>query len=222
MRNQFGPAPNYAISTVTFDDCDGIPALSIYRGIVPTTPAIEGSSATAVLPPLFSFQVYVTYKIDLVSEREILAQKFFNNALEEFRDSDLVRFDIYFRPNATNTQILQHYASEKRALKSYATHADDFCGFAIVITSETWEENGVHLLFHDPPAQHLNSSEREAILGDGTSEEGVLLVHKPICQAAIRCSLSLDLRGLAENTEDWADFDERYRAAIEEGRVQWG
>ncbi|TGJ78957.1 hypothetical protein E0Z10_g9799 [Xylaria hypoxylon] len=221
MRNQFSSTPKYAISAVTFDDCDGSPALSIYRGVVPTTPAIEGSSAAAVLPPLFSFQVYVTYKVDLVSKRENLAQRFSNIALEEFQDSDLVRFDIYFRPNATNTQILQHYGSEKRALKSYATHADGFCGFTIVITSETWEENGVHLLFHDPPAQHLSSSEREAILGDGTNEEGVLLVYKPIRQASIGSSLSLDLRGLAYNTEDWADFDERYRAAIKEGRVQW-
>ncbi|KAI1158004.1 hypothetical protein F5B18DRAFT_123989 [Nemania serpens] len=221
MRNQFSPAPKHAISTVMFDDCDGNPALSIYRGVVPTAPAIKGSLPAAVLPPLFSFQVYVTYKVDLVSKRENLAQRFSNIALEEFRDSDLVRFDIYFRPDATNTQILQHYASEKRASKSYATHADGFCGLAIVITSETWEENGVHLLFHDPQAQHLNSSEREAIFGHGTSEEGVLLVYKPIRQASIGSSLSLDLRGLAYNTEHWADFDERYRAAIQEGRVHW-
>ncbi|KAK5635351.1 hypothetical protein RRF57_011063 [Xylaria bambusicola] len=221
MRNQFSPAPKYAIFTVTFDDCNSSPALSIYRGIVPTAPAIEDSPAAPALPPLFSFQVYVTYKVDIVSERENLAQRFFDIVLEEFQDSDLVRLDIYFRPNATNTQILQHYASEKRALKSYATHADGFRVFAIVITSEMWEDNGVHLLFHDPPAQHLNASEREAILGDGTSEEGLLLVHKPIRQASIGNSLSLDLRGLAYNTRDWVDFDERYRAGIEEGRVQW-
>ncbi|KAI0965284.1 hypothetical protein F4678DRAFT_336142 [Xylaria arbuscula] len=226
-RALFTPAPIYTISVVAFDDCDSKSALSIYRGISPRTPASQDSSATTVLPPLFSFQVYVTYNVDLTEERENLARRLFEYALEDFYDDDLVRLDIYFHPGASNADILRHYVTEKRAVNSYATEGSLFRRFAIVVASDQWEQHGVTLLYHDPPADYLHSSESEraVIFGDDIAheitDEGLLLVQQPIRDESIGMSLSGGLHMFACGTADYDNYEETYREAIKEGRTEW-
>ncbi|KAI1290483.1 hypothetical protein F5Y03DRAFT_63397 [Xylaria venustula] len=223
----FTPAPIYTISVVAFDDCDSKPALSIYRGISPRTPASQDSSATTVLPPLFSFQVYVTYNVEFMEERENLARRLFECLVEQFYDDDLVRFDIYFHHGASSADILQHYATEKRAVNSYATDGSLFRRFAIVVASDQWEQHGVTLLYHDPPAEYLNSSESEraVIFGEDVAheitDEGLLLVQRPIRDESTGMSLSGGLHMFACSTANYDQYDETYREAIKEGRTEW-
>ncbi|KAI4868537.1 hypothetical protein F4820DRAFT_112333 [Hypoxylon rubiginosum] len=148
----FAPAPTYIISQHTFTDCDSQPALSVYRGILSRS-EVGDDGSSKVLPPLFSFQVYVTYGVTLASAPEELKQKFVAHALADMQDSGIIRFDIYFRHGALPTDIVRHYRAENKALSSYSTDANAFRGVAVILTSEHWESTGVELLFFDPPAQ---------------------------------------------------------------------
>ncbi|KAI3339634.1 hypothetical protein F4824DRAFT_498334 [Ustulina deusta] len=204
------PAPNYVISQLAFTDCDSSPAVSVYRGI---------SSRDTVLPSLFAFQVYLTYEILLASDRYIFAHKFLERVLVDFDGSDLVRVDVYFRPRASTADILKHYATEGRALNSYATDSTHFRGLAVVVGSDQWESDGVDLLFHDLPDGLLTSDQKKEIYGDDITDLGILLVHVPALDGP--SGLSVRLRQVAENSRDWRDLDEKYRTAIRQGKIQW-
>ncbi|KAI0014497.1 hypothetical protein F4779DRAFT_560130 [Xylariaceae sp. FL0662B] len=104
----FAPAPRYVISQHTFTDCDSQPALSVYRGILPRS-EVGDDSSSKILPPLFSFQAYVTYGATLASAPEELGRKFLAHALADMQDSDLVRLDIYFCPDTLPTDIVRLY-----------------------------------------------------------------------------------------------------------------
>ncbi|KAI1427106.1 hypothetical protein F5Y12DRAFT_197491 [Xylaria sp. FL1777] len=205
------PAPNYVISQLAFTDCDSSPAVSVYRGI---------SSGDTVLPSLFAFQVYVTYEIPLASNRDIVAHRFLERVLVDFGDSDLVRVDVYFRPRASTADILSHYAIQGRALDTYATDSNYFHGLAVVVGSEQWERDGVHLLFHHLPDGLLTSDQKKEIYGDDITDLGSLLVHVPALDGP--SGLSLRLRQVAENSPDWRNFHEEYRTAIRQGKTHWG
>ena len=118
----FAPAPTYVISQQTFTDYDSQPALSVYRGIVPQS-EIGGDNSPKILPPLFSFQAYVTYGPTLASAPEELGRKILAHALADMQDSDLVRLDIYFCSGALPIDIVRLYRAQNRALSSYVTDA---------------------------------------------------------------------------------------------------
>lgn len=204
------PAPNYVISQLAFTDCDSSPAISVYRGI---------SSRDTILPPLFTFQVYITYEIPLASDRDILARKFLERVLVNFDDCDLVRLDVYFRLHAPIADILKHYATECRALNSYATDSNYFRGLAVIVGSDQWESDGVDLLLHDLPDGQLTSDQKKEIYGDDITELGTFLVYVPTLDGL--SGLSIRLRLVAENSHDWRDFDEKYITAIIQGKSQW-
>ncbi|KAI8946414.1 hypothetical protein F4801DRAFT_564685 [Xylaria longipes] len=210
-----GPAPKYIISQLAFTDRDSFPALSVYRGILPTSQ----SASSTVLPPLFSIPVYVTYEVTPASAREDLARKFLEHVLVDFHHSDLLRLDVYFEKDASTAAIIHHDATERDTRHSFASNSMHFRRLAVVIPSNRWETEGVDLLFHDPPAELLKLSDRKEILGDDITEEGTLLLHVTVLEGHNR--LSVRLRQIAENARDWVDFDERYRTAIEQGKTQW-
>ncbi|KAI8630385.1 hypothetical protein F5Y19DRAFT_61055 [Xylariaceae sp. FL1651] len=207
----FAPATKYINSQLTFIDCHSHPAVSVFRGIQPSES--DGNTLSGILPPLFSFPVYVTYGATLATVPQSFPQRFLECALYDMIDSDVVRFDIYFHPGSSLADIVRHYTAENRAQGSYATDANVFRGVAVILTTESWEADGPELLFFDPPPNFLESTDRENILGGGVTENGFLLVRNVALGGPE--GLSIKLRLLAENNPNWTDLDEQYRAAVE-------
>ncbi|KAH8901212.1 hypothetical protein GQ53DRAFT_4362 [Thozetella sp. PMI_491] len=217
MRNQLSPAPHRLISQHTSIDHAGNQAISIYRGLA-------RAPTDRILPPLFSFQVYVTFGGSLAD----VAPRFINQALADFGPSDVVRFDMYtLSPGSSTADVVTHYRAEREArrgqpldvVESYAGYHGDYVSIAIVIASEAWETvDGVNFVLFDPPPATLEREDRDAILGVGASEDGVLVL--PVSLEGYN-RWSVRLRDMAEKTNLWFERAARYEEAFDAGQVEW-
>ncbi|KAK8238673.1 hypothetical protein HDK77DRAFT_511617 [Phyllosticta capitalensis] len=88
-----------------FRDGDGYPSLSVWCG-------------RTSLPPLFSFQVYVTYDVSEAqkSELEALAKQLHQSLLPGDLDASVIRLDLHFLgPDVSTAACVAHYQRAKQA-----------------------------------------------------------------------------------------------------------
>lgn len=78
-------------------------------------------------------------------------------------------------------------------------------------------------MLFDPPAEALQMSadEREARLGPGVSEDGVLVIRGISVQQGQPNGLSTILRSFAEGHQKWEQLKEQYDDAALQGRTAW-
>lgn len=139
-----------------------------------------------------------------------------------------IRFDFHFLPGKDVDYIISHYRAEGKALRlpDYSRRpGDSFRGVAILLPTESWETGGVDLVLFDPPAEYLRESpeEREAILGSGVSDDGVLVIRGVSVRQG-ECmwnSLSVRLRTLAESNQEWGELKDQYDEAVLQGKTEW-
>ncbi|EFX06195.1 violaceus kinesin [Grosmannia clavigera kw1407] len=157
------------------------------KGYLPTSArqlaSLSGSN-NAVLPPSFSFQVYVTYGPTLADTPSLLAQDFVKRVMAVMNNNGQydypIRFDFHFLPGKAVNEIIQHYRAEGKAEPDYSKRPDDdYRGVAIALSKESWEREGADLILFDPPAEYLQTTgeERDAILGKGVGANGVLVLY---------------------------------------------
>jgi hypothetical protein len=181
-----------------------------------------------VLPPLFPLQVYVIYGPTSASVPASLVSNFVSRAMADMNKHDQfefpIRFDFHFLPGKDVDDLISHYRVEGKALLDYSKRpGDDFRGVAILLSTENWEMEGVDLVLFDPPAEYLkkSSKEREAILGNGVRDDGVLVLHNVSVQQGESNSLSAKLRKLAANNQKWDELKEKYMEAFFQGKTEW-
>lgn len=224
-RQQLGPAVVTLQGQNPFVDHASAQGISAYVG---RRLASASESDNKVLPPLFSFQVYVTYGPTLENAPSSLAPGFVARAMSEMNKNDQfkypIRFDFHFTPGKDVNDVINHYRAEGKALPDYSKRpGDSFRGFAILLAKESWATDGVDLLLFDPPSKHLQDppEEREAILGTGVSDDGVLVVNGISVQQGESNSLSIRLRDLAESNQNWSELKNQYDEAVRQGRSEW-
>lgn len=220
-RQQFGPALVTAFGHHRFVDHTSNDGISAYIGR-------RLASVDHVLPPLFPLQVYVTYGPTLDDTSLSLAQDFVARAMCEMNKHDQfdypIRFDFFFAPGSDLNAVISHYHGERKALLDYSKRpGDSFRGLAILLSRETWVAGGVDLVLFDPPAKLLQMSaeEREASLGPGVSEDGVLVNRGISVQRGQSNGLSTKLRSIAEGNQKWDQLKEQYDDAALQGRTAW-
>lgn len=220
-RQQFGPALVTASGHHRFVDHTSRDGISSYIGR-------RLASVDDVLPPLFPFQIYVTYGPTLDDPNLSLAQDFVERAMCEMNKHGQfdypIRFDFFFASGSDVDAVIGHYHGERKALPDYSKRpGDSFCGLAILLSRETWVTEGVDLVLFDPPAKFLQMSaeEREASLGPGVSEDGVLVIRGVSVQQGQTNGLSTRLRSFAQGNQKWDQLKEQYDEAVLQGHVAW-
>ncbi|KUI62257.1 hypothetical protein VP1G_09392 [Cytospora mali] len=202
-RKQLGLATVTIPGQNPFIDHTSTEGLSAYIGrrLASSVP----SSDTRVLPPLFSFQVYITYGSTLADAPSPLICDYASRAMAEMNKNDQfeypIRFDFHFLPGRDVNGIISHYRAEGSVGGRKAL---------------------IWLLF-DPPAEYLQAfpEQREAILGNGVSDDGVLVTSGVSVQQGEWNSLSVRLRTLAESNDRWTELKNQYDEAVLRGRTEW-
>lgn len=203
-RSQLSPSRAH-IASRTVTDAQSNSALSIYRGAVPSTGSHTNDPAN-VLPPLFNFQVYVTFGPTLAAApgatadlgERLLRQVLRAGSSSARTHQGYVRLDVYFMPRAGLGEVVEHYRASERAvveeeregsrgvgvgsgpLPSYSLDANPFRCVALVVDSEDWEgEDGAGLLYFEPPEELLWHQDREALLGPVGDDGENTATHLP-------------------------------------------
>ncbi|KAL1387430.1 hypothetical protein HDK64DRAFT_254862 [Phyllosticta capitalensis] len=133
-----------------YDDQNDCPAVSVWR-----------DSRRPSLPPLFSFQVYITYEVSATEESDLeaLAKQLFEDIvlpLGHFAK----RLDIHFmRPGATAANCMERHRALVQAepdnladvvIPSYTTKFDPYHSLIIVVDSPEWKDKRMTVVFFDP------------------------------------------------------------------------
>ncbi|KAK8229402.1 hypothetical protein HDK90DRAFT_558158 [Phyllosticta capitalensis] len=163
-----------------FRDHDGRPAVSTWCG-------------RCSLPPLFSFQLYVTYDVSEAetSDLETLAKELHSTLLD--CNVNPIRFDLHFlRPDASTEDCVAHYNYVKqsppedpsmRVVPSYV--AADYSrhhAFFIKVSSPDWQRDatGLSRVFFEPAGScgiHDDPPIREAPLSIEQAKEASLYLY---------------------------------------------
>lgn len=112
--------------------------------------------------------------------------------------------DFDFSPGKVVNHVISHYHAEGKAPPDHSKRpGDSFRGVAVLLPRESWDAEGVDLVLFDPPARFLQETpaEREAILGNGASDYGVLVISGVSVQPEEWNNLSVRLRTLAESNQ---------------------
>ena len=141
------------------------------------------------LPPLFSFQICVTFPIGIDSnQREKLSISLYERiTLKRSKPSfPFWRLDVHFIPNATKDACLSYYREDKQArghkplrvMSGYKDQSTPTGGVLVLLDHEEWEEKGVGVVYFD-----LNKDFLEADRAPGEPEPKLELYWDavPIC-----------------------------------------
>lgn len=112
------------------------------------------------LPPLFSFQTYVTFSTDPdIAHRQDLCVKIFNAFTHNpnLPSRPCWRLDVHFLPRATKDVCLAHYRANEpvrreqpvRVMKRYKYGSVPAGGVLVLVDCEEWEEKGVGVVCFD-------------------------------------------------------------------------
>lgn len=203
----------------TFFDHNGQKAISAYWGRRPYPDE-------PVLPPLWSFQFYITFgpvaDSDLILPRQLLEK-----AMRPGTDNDLVplRLDINFLPGAVPVECMEHYRAEKAARLAAGTRlllTDPYeeyskFSFLFIIEHAEWETMGATtVLFDNLDLDDPDDSDqrREVQIERNVKWTGDMqdASRKPFLGETIR-SLRM--------TPAWDGGEEKYSQKLAEGRSDW-
>ncbi|ROW09949.1 hypothetical protein VPNG_06297 [Cytospora leucostoma] len=224
-RKQLGPAIVTVPSQYPFVDHASTEGLSAYIG--KRLVSLSGSD-DKVLPPLFSFQVYVTYGPTLAHAPSYPVPDFVSRAMADMNKHGQfeypIRFDFHFLPGKDVDDVISHYHAEGKALPDYSKRpGDSFRGVAVLLSRESWETEGVDLVLFNPPAEYLQGppAEREAILEKGVRDDGILKIIGVSVQPEEWNNLSVRLRTLAESNQKWGELKDEYDEAVLQAKTEW-
>ncbi|KAK8186922.1 uncharacterized protein BKA78DRAFT_298018 [Phyllosticta capitalensis] len=138
------------------------------------------------LPPLFSFQVYITYDVSSAEDADLeaLAKKLYAGLLCEWGHY-AKRLDVHFmRPGASPTDCMERHRALVQAepnnladvvIPSYVTESCKYHSIVIIVDSPGWKEEGMTIVAFDCskpnakfPLQHFKKSlnDTEVMLED--------------------------------------------------------
>ena len=167
-----------------FTDHDGQQAVSAYWGKPPQANA-------PILPPQWSFQVYVTFgtSVDLstaLAERLLIAFR------GSGRGSHPVRLDIYFMPGADTKQCKDHYRAERAARQPHSeshhfvdpyTEGRSHMKLLVQVDAAEWRTVGATIAMFDQISDYddddepLRSRTIQAVPWSGPGETVGTLLH---------------------------------------------
>lgn len=226
----------YGTSYYDFIDHGGETAVAVYSGQQPTPQA-------SVLPPQWSFQVYVTFQLDGQTTLQAVAIRLLEAIETDRLEVYPLRLDVYHLVNATHDQCMQHYRREKQARAASPSmqlfvpaYMDEVPNFLIILDHADWAEpgQGVATVQFDPPPAYRQDPSSEFYVSDEVyTQAGVPVGQGPSEVAAVygrasrdeesgawECNLFEVMDSLKLN-EWFADWQERYEEIVEGGRDTW-
>lgn len=214
--------PSRGQTSVPFTDHTGRNAISTYYGHRPV-PDVN----TPVLPPLWAFQYYVTYRGAIESSSELAEQ-----LLKATRSSSVclhpVRLDVHFLPGASVEDCIAHYRAEKvargdvePALRMLDPYIDAYgrVSVLVVIPDSAWKTNGATVVSFDFTSDMLYAEDeremKEAHFNQVSIEHGVAW-QRPASDPQEGMLVGEWLHELRED-----ELQDVYEMRIEQGYSDW-
>jgi hypothetical protein len=202
-------------ATTPFTDHSGQKAMSVYWGRAP-------SSGAPILPPLWSFQFYVTFGATADSDPS-LPEKLLTASTKARSDTFPIRLDINYLPGADSEKCMGHYRAEKAArleagapllvTDPYSEYGANFSFLVIVEHADWMTKGGTTILFdNDDP-----EGSREPVI-NSDSEWGDVSQQSAMSS---KRSIGESLYSLRGWTPTWESGNELYDEKLEQGRSDW-
>jgi hypothetical protein len=212
-----GPRQLIPVKTETkpFTDHSGQKGISVYQGQTP-------SPGAPILPPLWSFQYYVTYGATADSDPG-LPEQLLLASLRPLSEGYPIRLDVNFLPDADSEKCMQHYRAEKVARENagaplllndpYGESGVHF-SFLVMIEHEDWEgKGGTTVIFDDDHPDDSMGVILRSGLEWGNMHRNRVVHDKPF--------VAETLHSLRYETPSWDSGNEKYDERLEQGRSDW-
>jgi hypothetical protein len=219
-RKSLGGDGRSGTVSATFIDHAGQKAVSAYWGRAP-------SPGAPILPPLWSFQFYVTYGATADSDPD-LPKQLLAVSMRATIDVCPIRLDVNFLPGADPERCMQHYRDEKAArvqagaplLVTDPYQEYSKFSFLVMIEHAEWEFlGGTTVVFDgDEPddPEHPEQTRKETV--DRNVEWGD--ASNPNVRPSAKAPLGQTMHYLG-STPAWDEGNELYERQLEQGRSSW-
>ncbi|KAG4435145.1 hypothetical protein IFR05_009377 [Cadophora sp. M221] len=210
------------IHTITYQSSHSTEYISVFKS--PTD--------KPTLPPLFSFQIYVTIAVPDSQKEKLCVDLYETITLKQDKPSvPTWRFDVHFLPGSSKDECITHYRLDKEARKevplcvmsSYKDESVTTGGVFVLVDQEHWEENGVGFLYFDRDMKFLKEGQAP---GEPEPESEKYFEKVPLCSPEGGWTRGTpspvdrrfwDLYSMGPNEF----LEEMLEEAWEEGRQEW-